>query len=81
MRRQGPSDGPFDGLGAPPRYAAAPAPPKPAADDRKTETDMPTANLPRPRSPCPHPRVACDGVGGALGHPRVLLEMGESTTS
>jgi uncharacterized Zn-finger protein len=24
-------------------------------------------------------RVACDGVGGALGHPRVFLEMGEAT--
>ncbi len=24
-------------------------------------------------------RVACDGVGGALGHPRVYLEMGESS--
>ena len=23
-------------------------------------------------------RVACDGVGGALGHPRVWLELGES---
>lgn len=22
-------------------------------------------------------RVACDGVGGALGHPKVYLEMGE----
>jgi uncharacterized Zn-finger protein len=22
-------------------------------------------------------RLACDGVGGALGHPRVYLEMGE----
>jgi len=22
-------------------------------------------------------RIACDGVGGALGHPRVYLEMGE----
>jgi uncharacterized Zn-finger protein len=22
-------------------------------------------------------RIACDGVGGALGHPRVWLEMGE----
>ncbi len=22
-------------------------------------------------------RVACDGVGGALGHPRVFLEMGD----
>ena len=24
-------------------------------------------------------RVACDGVGGALGHPRVYLEMGEAS--
>lgn len=24
-------------------------------------------------------RVACDGVGGALGHPRVYLEMGDET--
>lgn len=23
-------------------------------------------------------RLACDGVGGALGHPRVYLEMGQS---
>ena len=23
-------------------------------------------------------RVACDGIGGALGHPRVWLEMGEA---
>jgi len=23
-------------------------------------------------------RVACDGDGGALGHPRVFLEMGEA---
>lgn len=23
-------------------------------------------------------RVSCDGVGGALGHPRVYLEMGEA---
>ena len=23
-------------------------------------------------------RIACDGVGGALGHPRVWLEMGEA---
>ena len=22
-------------------------------------------------------RVACDGIGGALGHPRVYLEMGD----
>ena len=24
-------------------------------------------------------RIACDGVGGALGHPRVFLEMGQGT--
>ena len=23
-------------------------------------------------------RIACDGVGGALGHPRVFVEMGEA---
>ena len=23
-------------------------------------------------------RVACEGVGGALGHPRIFMEMGES---
>jgi uncharacterized Zn-finger protein len=38
-----------------------------------------TPNLPAPevivvRSK----RIACDGVGGALGHPRVWLEMGEA---
>ena len=27
----------------------------------------------------PSKRVACDGGGGALGHPRVWLEMGERT--
>jgi uncharacterized Zn-finger protein len=25
-------------------------------------------------------RVSCDGVGGALGHPRVFLEMGDETS-
>ena len=25
-------------------------------------------------------RVACDGIGGALGHPRVFLEMGDETS-
>ena len=25
-------------------------------------------------------RVACDGGGGALGHPRVYLEMGDETS-
>jgi uncharacterized Zn-finger protein len=41
----------------------------------------------KPASPPPEPpetvkvrsrRVACDGVGGALGHPRVYLEMGDA---
>jgi uncharacterized Zn-finger protein len=27
-----------------------------------------------------HTRVACDGGGGALGHPRVYLEMGDETS-
>ena len=27
----------------------------------------------------PSKRVMCDGSGGALGHPRVYLEMGEAT--
>ena len=26
-------------------------------------------------------RVACDGVGGALGHPRVWVDLGESGTA
>ena len=26
-----------------------------------------------------HTRVACDGGGGALGHPKVFLEMGDET--
>ena len=25
-------------------------------------------------------RVSCDGIGGALGHPRVFLEMGDETS-
>jgi uncharacterized Zn-finger protein len=25
-------------------------------------------------------RIACDGVGGALGHPRVFMEMGDETS-
>jgi uncharacterized Zn-finger protein len=34
--------------------------------------DLPAAEIVVVRSR----RVACDGVGGALGHPRVWLEMG-----
>ena len=56
---------------------------KPASSKRKPEpapaNPALTPNLPPPevivvRSK----RVACDGVGGALGHPRVYLEMGEA---
>ena len=38
------------------------------------------ANLPAPETVVVRTgRIACDGVGGALGHPRVWLEMGEAT--
>jgi uncharacterized Zn-finger protein len=64
---------------------AAPKPlVKPASGKRKSEP-MPakpalTANLPAPEIIVVRSgRVACDGVGGALGHPRVYLEMGEAT--
>jgi len=45
-----------------------PAPAKPALTP-----DLPAPEMVVVRSK----RVACDGVGGALGHPRVYLEMGE----
>jgi uncharacterized Zn-finger protein len=38
-----------------------------------------TTTIPAPEVVTIHSRrVACDGVGGALGHPRVWLEMGEA---
>ncbi|HEY7852984.1 MAG TPA: zinc-finger domain-containing protein [Caulobacteraceae bacterium] len=41
-----------------------------------------TADFPAPDAPeivtVTSRRLACDGVGGALGHPRVWLEMGEA---
>jgi uncharacterized Zn-finger protein len=38
-----------------------------------------TPNLPAPETIVVRSgRVACDGVGGALGHPRVWMEMGEA---
>ncbi len=37
-----------------------------------------TDDAPAPEVVVVHsPRVSCGGVGGALGHPRVWLEMGE----
>ncbi|MDB5437731.1 MAG: zinc-finger protein [Caulobacteraceae bacterium] len=39
---------------------------------------IPSLNVPAPPEVIPvvSRRIACDGVGGALGHPRVWLEMG-----
>jgi uncharacterized Zn-finger protein len=59
------------------------APPKAAT--RKVKPPL-AAATPGATSALPPPevivvrsrRVACDGVGGALGHPRVYLEMGEA---
>jgi uncharacterized Zn-finger protein len=42
------------------------------AEPAEPSPDMPEVITVRSR------RVACDGVGGALGHPRVWLEMGEA---
>jgi uncharacterized Zn-finger protein len=40
---------------------------------------MANPDLPAPETvPVRSRRIACDGVGGALGHPRVWLEMGEA---
>ena len=49
----------------------------------KTETPAATPGVPDAVPPpevitVRSKRVACDGVGGALGHPRVWLEMGEA---
>jgi uncharacterized Zn-finger protein len=55
------------------------------ADAPKTEVEpTPPGGAPTPNPTTPETivvrskRVACDGVGGALGHPRVWLEMGEA---
>ena len=63
----------------------APAKPlvQPASGKRKPEP-APAKGALTPNLPAPEvivvrsKRVACDGVGGALGHPRVWLEMGEA---
>ncbi|HEY1751746.1 MAG TPA: zinc-finger domain-containing protein [Caulobacteraceae bacterium] len=52
-----------------PKAAPEPAPARP-----DQTPDLPPAEVVEVRSR----RVACDGVGGALGHPRVWLEMGEA---
>jgi len=57
---------------------------KPASGRRKPEP-MPAKAAVATLGPAPEVivvrsrRVACDGVGGALGHPRVYLEMGEAS--
>lgn len=45
-----------------------------AAAQPATTVDFPAPETIEVRSG----RIACDGVGGALGHPRVWLEMGEA---
>ncbi|HEX3365042.1 zinc-finger domain-containing protein [Phenylobacterium sp.] len=56
---------------------------KPASGKKKPEP-APAKGALVPNLPAPEviivrsKRVACDGVGGALGHPRVYLEMGEA---
>ena len=53
------------------------------AEQFKAEVEPPGGHpTPNPSTPemviVRSKRVACDGVGGALGHPRVWLEMGEA---
>jgi uncharacterized Zn-finger protein len=55
-----------------PKAAAKAAPAAKAAGAPQTIVPPPEVITVRSR------RVACDGVGGALGHPRVWLEMGEA---
>jgi uncharacterized Zn-finger protein len=55
-----------------------------ATKARKTSTTAPPKAVVMPIHDAPETitvhsgRIACDGVGGALGHPRVWLEMGEA---
>lgn len=56
-----------------------------SAKVQKQPEPMPAKPAVTPDLPAPETvlvrsgRIACDGVGGALGHPRVWLEMGEAT--
>jgi len=50
-----------------------------AKTERREAAPAPAGAVPPPEVIVVHSkRVACDGVGGALGHPRVWLEMGEA---
>ncbi|MBS0409079.1 MAG: zinc-finger domain-containing protein [Proteobacteria bacterium] len=57
---------------------------KPKASETPKSADRPATPGAADALPAPEVitvrsrRVACDGVGGALGHPRVWLEMGEA---
>ena len=57
---------------------------KPKASETPKPADRPATPGAADALPAPEviavrsKRVACDGVGGALGHPRVWLEMGEA---
>ena len=55
--------------------AEAQARPEPAPARPSLTPDLPAPETIVVRSG----RVACDGVGGVLGHPRVWLEMGEAS--
>ncbi len=63
---------------------AKPAPKKAPARRKAAVEPAPAKGALTPELPAPEViivrshRVACDGVGGALGHPRVWLEMGEA---
>ena len=57
----------------PARRKAAAAEPAPAKGALTPDLPAPEVIVVKSR------RVACDGVGGALGHPRVWLEMGEAS--
>ncbi len=55
--------------------ASAQKRPEPAPAQPALTPNLPAPEVVKVRSG----RIACDGVGGALGHPRVWLEMGEAT--
>jgi len=67
------------------KTAAIRTPAKPSAAKAQTRVEpAPAKPALTPGLPAPETivvrsgRVACEGVGGALGHPRVWLEMGEA---
>ena len=69
-------------LGA--RGPVAKRPPSESSIMARKAAAAPKIATPAPVGPVPETvqvtsaRIACDGVGGALGHPRVWLQMGEA---